>query len=144
MPPRRRVSTQQVQSVTEGVEIVGDGRKVTFMGQEFRMAEKVGLMPLLHLAVVGKSGTDAADMEGLAALYEMIRDCIDESEWGRFQKHAIDTKADSDDIMKVVGDVIAAVTARKSNPPGNSLAGRQQTSLSSKASLSPTATEPLL
>jgi hypothetical protein len=117
-PAKRAVTpTHEVQAAVEGVEIVGDGRKVTFMGQEFRMAEKIGLMPLLHLAVASKKGVDASDMDGLVAMYEVLRDCIEESEWVKFETHAVDTKADADDLQKVVADVIEVVSARPTKSP---------------------------
>jgi len=137
---RRVVSAHEVQAAVEGVEIVGGAQKVTFMGQEFRMSDKIGLMPLMHLAVAGKRGLEANDMDGLVALYEVIRDCIEESEWPKFEKHAVDTKADGEDLQKVVADVIEVITARPTQSPGNSSPGRPQISANSKASSSETDT----
>ena len=141
--PRSRaaVGTHQVQAAVEGVEVVAD-RKVPFMGAEFRMAEQIGLMPLMHLAVAGKRGVDAADMDGLVAMYEVIRDCIDAGEWERFERHAVDSKADADDLMKVVQHVIEAISARPTSPPGGSSTGRPTTSASSRGSSSKTGTGP--
>ena len=140
--PRKAITTHEVQAEVEGVEIVGDGRKVSFMGQEFRMAEKIGLMPLLHLAVASKKGVDAGDMAGLVAMYEVLRDCIDQSEWERFETHAVDTKADADDLQKVVGDVVEMLSARPTGSPSGSSAGRRPTSANSKGSSRPTDTHP--
>jgi hypothetical protein len=144
VPPSRRkptaaVGTHQVQAAVEGVEIVGDARKVPFMGAEFRMADRIGLMPLMHLAVASKKGVDAADMEGLVAMYEVIRDCVDVSEWPRFERHAVDMKAEADDLMKVVQHVIEAISARPTSPPGGLSTGRRTTSANSKGSSSKTA-----
>lgn len=139
---KRAVATHEVQAAVEGVEIVGDARKVPLMGQEFRMADKIGLMPLLHLAVAGKQGIDASSDAGLVAMYEVLRDCIDESEWARFERHAIDTKADSDDLMKVVAHVIEVLSARPTKSPSGSSAGRRQISASSKGSSQLTDTPP--
>ena len=57
-----------------------DVRTVEFLGEEFAIADKIGLMPLMRFAHAAKSGLDSADMEGMAAMYDMLRQCIaDES-----------------------------------------------------------------
>lgn len=68
------------------VEIVGEippepeVRRVEFLGKEFAIASKIGLMPLMRFAHAAKSGLDSDDMEGMAAMYDMLRQCIaDES-----------------------------------------------------------------
>ena len=59
---------------------VQDVQRVEFMGEEFAIANKIGLMPLMRFAHAAKSGLDSADMEGMAAMYDMLRQCIaDES-----------------------------------------------------------------
>lgn len=154
-------ATHQIQAAAEGVELVDDGRRFTFMGEQFRMADRIGLMPLMKFAMAAKNGLDSDDMEGLAALYTLIRDCVDTtcpqrpvmedgqpkvdehgqpvtedagpSEWDRFEAHATTMKADGDDFMKVVQDVIEALTARPTQRPAGSSAGPSATSASSKA-----------
>lgn len=150
----RKATTQTVQAAVEGVE-VDDPRKVEFLGQYFLMAEKIGLMPLLKFAHASSRGLDSGDMEGLAAMYAMIYDCIDQtvpterridptdgvekdmpagpSEYQRFERHALEMKADADDLMKLVQTVIERLSARPSRPPGDSSAGRLPTSRNSKA-----------
>jgi hypothetical protein len=143
---RPRATTHTVQATVEAVEpaeIVGDGRKVELNGAAFRMSDHIGLMPLLKFANASAKGLDSNDMEGMVALYDMIRDCIDADEWPRFERHAIDTKAEADDLMAVVKTVIEALTARPSTPPGDSPAGRRSTSANSKGSSSPTGTRSL-
>lgn len=145
---RPRATTHTVQAAVEAVEIeqgdiVGDGRKVELNGATFRMSAHIGLMPLLKFANASAKGLDSTDMEGMVALYDMIRDCIDADEWPRFERHAIDTKAEADDLMAVVKTVIEALTARPSTPPGDSPAGRRSTSANSKGSSSPTGTRSL-
>lgn len=136
----RKPTTHDVQAAVEGVveagEIVGDGRKVEFMGREFRMAASIGLMPLLKFAHASSKGLDSTDMEGLAALYSMIKDCIDDSEWAAFERHAMDTKAEADDLMGLVQKCIEAITARPTVPPGDSSAGRPGTLRNSRANSS--------
>lgn len=154
-PPRKATvrrtgpSTHDVQAAVEGVVVPSEG-KVEFMGSYFGMAQTVGLMPLLQFANAAKQGLDSGDMESLAALYAVIRDCIDNdrpqkevdgelvddgpSEWDRFQRHAIDHKAGGEELMAAVQKCITAIAARPTTPPGGSSAGRRSTSPNSKVS----------
>lgn len=159
---------QKVQAAAEGAEVVDDGRSVEFLGARFRTADKVGLMPLMKFAMTARKGVESDDLEGLAAMYSLIRDCVDQtrpqkavldedgepliqdgkpvteddgpSEWDRFEQHAIDSKAEAEDLFGVVSKVIEALSARKAPRPGDSSAGPPTTSGSSKAISSSTAT----
>jgi hypothetical protein len=148
------VTTHQVQAAVEGVPDIDDD-KVEFMGERFRVAESVGLMPLLKFAHVSAKGVDSGDMEGLAALYSMIRGCIDHkrpqreevddqgnvsyvdagpSEWDRFERHAIDNDAEDTDLMPVVQRAMEVISARPTKRRTGSSPGRRQISANSKAS----------
>lgn len=152
----------QIQAASEGVEVLADDT-VEFMGDRFRMSNRVGLMPLMKFAITAKQGVNSDDLEGLAAMYALIRDCIDTtkpqvqaidpesglprfddhgqpvtedagpSEWDRFERHAIEQKAEADDLFGVVTAVIQRLSARPTRRPGDSSAGPQSTSGSSKA-----------
>lgn len=158
----------EIQAAAEGAELVDDGRSVEFLGARFRTADKVGLMPLMRFAMTARKGVQSDDLDGLAAMYTLIRDCIDQtrpqkavlddngepviqdgepvteddgaSEWDRFEQHAIDAKAEAEDLFKVVSDVIQALSARPTRRPGDSSAGPQTTLVSSKVISSSTAT----
>ncbi len=162
---------QHVQAAAEGVEVAGDDRAFTFLGTRFRMSDRVGIMPLMKFAMTAKKGVQSDDLDGLAAMYALIRDCVDQtrpqkpvldehgqpqvdehgqpvteddgaSEWDRFEQHAIDTKAEAEDLFKVVSEVIQALSARPTRRPGGSSSGPQTTSGSSKAISSTTAPSP--
>lgn len=155
------MTVHEVQAAAEGVHLDDDGR-VEFMGTRFRMTDRVGLMPLMKFAMTAKQGIKDDDLEGLAAMYALIRDCIDQtvptkpvldehgqpryddagqpitepdgpSEWDRFERHAIDSKAEAEDLFGVVTAVIQRLSARPTRRPGVSSAGPQTTSPSSKA-----------
>lgn len=85
------------------VEIVGeippeaDVRRVEFLGKEFAIADKIGLMPLMRFAHAAKSGLDSDDMEGLAALYDVLRQCIADESVFVFQNRKI-TRAEANDL----------------------------------------------
>jgi hypothetical protein len=121
--------------------VVPDEGKVEFLGRTFRVAEDVGLMPLLKFAHAADGGLGSEDLAGMSAMYAMIRDCIhpgspctcgapvpdgqtirealhrsgcgyDPGDWAEFERHAIDQRADGDELFELVGDVIEMVTAR--------------------------------
>lgn len=133
------VSTHQAQAAAERVDLV---EKVELNGRAFGLAERVGLMPMILLAVVGKRGVDANAEEGLVAIYEVLRDAIDPEDFDGFLEHAITTKADGDDLMAVIRSAVETMSARPTGSPNGSSAGRRTTSQSSKESSSRTATPP--
>lgn len=156
-----------VQTAVEGAVQIEDDGKVELLGERFRLAESIGLMPLLKFAHSAKGGMDSDDMEGLDAMYSLIRDTVDQekiqkrtddgelmtdaagdpvwegpSEWDRFERHAIDTKADGEDFMEFIGKAISVISARPRKRRGDSSASSPQTSASSKGSSSLPATIP--
>lgn len=98
-----------IQAVVEGV-VLSD--KVTLCGRQFRIADKVGLMPLMRFAHAASSGLDTGDMEALAAMYDMLADCIHPEDWPAFEAHATASKADADDLFPVVQQTVEALAAR--------------------------------
>jgi hypothetical protein len=124
-------TVQTVQAVAEGA-VVGGAQRVTFMGEEFKVRDRVGLMALMRFAQASASGGDTADMETLAALYRLLRACIHPDDWGRFEDRADETDAEADDLMPVVSDTLSLVTARPTERPAVSSAGPPTTSPSSK------------
>lgn len=131
-----RPTTHEVQAAIEGAVLpsAGDEGKVELLGQWFRMADDIGVMPQLAFAAAARDGIDASDIEGLASMYMLIRDCIADDEWDRFQRHAIDAKAKAEDLMGVVATVVVAHAARPTPPSSGSSTGRRTTSASSKGS----------
>jgi hypothetical protein len=140
-------------------EIISPTRVVTLAGESFRVAEKVGLMPLLKFSHAANLRTD--DEKAYAAMYEILRDVIlededpcgkcagckaaapdlsardcavaDEGDWDRFQQHAVDCKADAEELLDVVSQAIKVIAARPTELPSNSSNGRQNTSRKSTA-----------
>jgi hypothetical protein len=109
---------------------------VGFLGQQFRIGEKVGLMPLMRFAYHAKKGVNTDDFEGMAAMYELLKDCIHPLEWERFEQHAIEQHADGQELFEVVGEVIERLSARPTKQPGGSSSGSSRTTPSSTASSS--------
>lgn len=97
--------------------------EVEFGGERFATADAIGLMALMRFAHVAKSGTDSNDLAGLAAMYELLEQCIAEADWERFQQTAMRTKAKGDELMAVVGRVIEAISSRPTVQPSDSSGG---------------------
>lgn len=100
---------------------------VEFFGGRFQVAERVGLMPLMRFAKVAKSGVDSDDMAGLAAMYDLLEQCIAPADWQRFQDAADKARADGEELMKVVQTAIELISARPTGRPSDSSDGPQIT-----------------
>lgn len=112
-------------------EVDGKPRMVPAFGAEFEVADRMGLMPLLRFAHLAKRGVDADDMDGLAAMYDVLAACFTDEAWTRFQAAAVDARADGDALLEVVGRAIAVMTARPTKRPSVSPAGPSTTTPSS-------------
>jgi hypothetical protein len=96
---------------------------VEFAGERFATADKIGLMPLMRFAKVAKAGTDSGDMEGLAALYDLLQQCVAPEDWARFEAAADRSRADGEELMKVMSDVMEVMAKRPTSRPSDSSAG---------------------
>jgi len=136
--------------ISEGAVVEDDDSdKVELLGRKFRMSDKVGLMPLLKFASASDMSTD--DPRALSAIYAMLRDCIyegkpgcrecqfckagdeegcaqyEKGDWAEFERHAIDTKAEGDDLLEVVSQVMEKLSGRPTQQPGGSSTGQRTT-----------------
>jgi len=134
VPVHEEPTSHSVQAAAEGV-VHDDGDYVAFLGEKFRLADNVSMMPMLAYANASNQGLDSDDMKGLAAMYSLIRSVVhrpplvdehgnrqtdpetgrrlyDESEWQRFSQLAEDELADGEDLMGFVGDAMEVMSAR--------------------------------
>lgn len=147
----------RMQAQAEGVDLIKDGKdlaKRVALGKEkdrkeFRIADAVGLMPLMEFAYHANSGLDTSDMGAMAAIYEMLHDCISEdadphrtenlnsdgtlkkgaqTEWDRFRAHAKHIKAGAEELMEVVQQTVELLTARPTSQESGSLRPSPRTS----------------
>lgn len=103
--------------------------QVELLGKAFTVADEVGTMPLMRFARLAEDGLDADEMEGLAAVYDLLEQCLDPADWTAFQRHATKTRANTEVLMEFVAEVLAMV-------------GERPTERSSDSSDGPPATEP--
>lgn len=110
---------------------------ITFLGRDYAVADKLGLMPLIKFAYVANKGTEGSDMEGMAAMYTLLRSVIEDEQWPAFEEHATEARATDDDLMEAVQQAIGVMTARPTSRPSDSSDGPSSTETSSSdASLS--------
>lgn len=157
-------TTQTVQAAVEGAPELDETNSIEFMGERFKVAERVGGMALFAFAQASSKGLDSDDMKGLAAMYRMIRGVIhrplltdehgkpqrdddgsfvfDEREWDRFQEFADAMGADGEELMELVGKAMGVISARPQQRRAVSSTSSPATSPSLKESSSSPATRP--
>lgn len=149
--PDDEPTTREVQAAVEGAELLDATNSIEFMGRRFRLAESIGLMPLLKFAHAAKQGLNSDDMEGLSAMYLLIRSCLDRtrpdentpSQWELFEEHAIETNADGDDLSGLLNRAVQVISSRPPKRRGDSSPSSSPTSASSKESSSSPGTRPV-
>jgi hypothetical protein len=67
---------------------------IKFKGAEYRIADKIGVWPLMQLARAAQAGVSLADQRGLAATHALMQDVIHPDDWGRFEEDMIVKKVD--------------------------------------------------
>jgi hypothetical protein len=140
--------------VAEGKVVTSD-RTVEFAGERFRIADKVGALPLLKFSMYADMSIN--DPRAMAAMYAMLRDCIhpgtpgcgecpaceaddemscaswDPGDWERFERHAMDTRADAEELLDVITKTMELISGRPTEPPPGSSPGRRATRAGSTA-----------
>jgi len=104
---------------------------VTWKGQQYRVADKIGAMPLLRFAKAADSGLDVNDLEGYAATYDLLEQCLTPDDWQRFQRHATTCRASADEILELMKSTYQAMTGRPTVRPSVSSDGPTPTAESS-------------
>jgi hypothetical protein len=109
-------------------------RTVTLKGKKFKLAKSIGLMPMLKFSAY--ADVDTQDARALGAMYLMLKDVIDPPDWRAFEDHAVDSKADADELLTVISEAMQLIAGRPTEPSGASSRGRRSTSGGSTASSS--------
>lgn len=136
MPPNRRATGDtrankvQLRTADQSARVAKDARAqdkdsgaltVPFMGREFRLAQDVGIMPLMEWAAA--SDVDVASAAGLRAVYYVLQDAVDGEEWAEFRKHARETKAQAQDVLNFTNAALEALAGRPTEESAGSSDG---------------------
>jgi len=130
------------------------------MGQTYKVAPSVGAVPYLRFTWAAKNGLNFEDMEGMASVFEMLRDCFvvtpacgecdvcidpergepcpteDLGDWPRFDRDAVRKKASIEDVMDVIKQAVEVMAARPTSQLSDSSGGPSTTSANSTDSSS--------
>jgi hypothetical protein len=102
------------------------GGYFVFAGQEYQLADKIGIWPALQFARAAEAGWRSTDSRGLAAIHALLQDVIHPDDWGRFQEDMITGKVDDlEGLMKAVQiamDQISTTVPAKAEPPAEETA----------------------
>lgn len=105
-----------------------------FYGETFTIADEVGIMPLMEFAAAADAGADAAELAGLSAMHDLLRDCLADGEWNRFRTSAKKNKTDPDTLLAVCIRVYEVISGRPTVLPSGSAGGQSSASQSSSPS----------
>lgn len=103
---------------------VTKGETITHLGEEYRLADKIGVWPLMQLARAAQEGVASTDMRGLAALHAMFEDIIDAEDFPRFEAHMIASKmTDPMALLETTQEAVVRIQTRQARANGQVVAG---------------------
>ena len=136
MPPRKavpgdtRAAAVQLKTADQSARVGKDSRaKTAKAGQltaplrdrEFRLADNVGIMPLMEWAAA--SDRDVASADGLRAVYYVLEDAVHEDDWAEFRKYAREAKVDAGELLDFANAALEALAGRPTEAASGSSDG---------------------
>lgn len=137
-----------VQAEVEGVVV---RTTVDWQGASFRLADQIPAMVQLKFANAAARGIGADDVEGLSALYMMIRACVyrgsggpkpgedghdpktwDAGDFTKFEDVADESCADNDELLEFVTEALGIINSRPTVPRSGSSSPARRTSQRSR------------
>lgn len=116
---------------------------VDFCGADFRVGERVGLMPMMRYARVAKrmlerqktgAASDGMDeIEQLDATLSLLEQCVHPDDWSRFEQVTTEHGVDQEGYMEFAGRVMALLANRPTGQPSDSSDGLRIIEASSTA-----------
>lgn len=83
-----------------------------FLGAEFHCADRFDGLTLLRFGKLATQGVQADDMEGVAAIYDLLRTVIAEQDWVRFERHCAQVRPSMQQLAEVALSAGAAASDR--------------------------------
>jgi len=91
-------------------DVPGGGLTVKLGDREFRLAEDVGIMPLMEWAAA--SDVDVASADGLRAVYYVLQDAVHEDDWAEFRKYSRENKIAAGELLDFANSALEALAGR--------------------------------
>lgn len=105
--------------------------EVTFGGETFAVPERMAALPLMRFADAAMRGVDSDSIEGLATMYALLKSCLSEEDWERFELVATRERSSNEELWDLVQEVFAAVAERPTGRPSGSSDGPASTPVNS-------------
>lgn len=93
--------------------------KAQIAGRYFRVAETIGLMPLMEWAA-SQDSVDGSNQTQLAGLFRVVKDLVAPEDWDEFKVFTRDKKCTDTDFVAFVNAAIEAIAARPTEEPETS------------------------
>lgn len=100
--------------------------------REFRLADRVGIMPLMQFARIARKGTRANDMDAMGSMLDFIEQAIHPDDWDDFVDWTTAVRADTEELLQFVRHAIGQISARPTQPRSSSQGGSRTTPESSQ------------
>lgn len=115
---------------------------LTVRGETFEVPEFVAPIALMRYSDGAVRGVDSDSPEGMAAMYVVLKACIADGDWDRFEQLALRERLTHSDLLDVVKQAFEVISERPTERPSDSSEGPTDTSPRSEdASPSPDTTQ---
>jgi hypothetical protein len=126
-PTDRRAAGSQLRVADQSARVGKDTRAddeggevtVPLKGQEFRLADEVGVMPLMEW-VAASEGKKNENSKSLVAIYHVLEDTVHPDEWDEFRQHARETKCQAKDLGDFINAALEALSGNPTEEPSGS------------------------
>lgn len=98
---------------------------VDFKGLKVELSDYVSPLAMMKFASAAEGGGSTDNIEGMAALYEVLQELVADDQWRAFSKHVTKVRADGDALLDFVGKAMVALLDRPTEQPSDSSDGLQ-------------------
>jgi hypothetical protein len=129
-PNRRKAAARRVQAATGEEKVrmpqakrageTKDGVIVApIKGKYFKLADSIGLMPLMEWAA-SSDEVDGRNASQILGLYRVLQDIVHEDDWAEFKQFCREAKAIDQDFIDFQNAAMEAIAARPTQEPAAS------------------------
>lgn len=98
------------------------GDVFVFHGETFTMPDRTGSMALMRFAHIAEQD-QLTDLQEAAAIFDLLEATVNPADWDRFQRHAMKTRATTEELVLIAAQVIREVSLRPTSRPSDSSDG---------------------